>query len=152
MSCRLDRNRNGGGIFVYVREDIPTKILTKHNLPENIEGIFLEINFWISKWLLCGICHPPSQNDQDFYYNIDKALDMYCSYEEIVLAVDFHAQEREILPDTFLYKHELHSINKNPRCYKNPNNPSNTDLTLQNCLKFFLKRTQFCQICLIFRN
>ena len=45
MSCRLDRNRNGGGIFVYVREDIPTKILTKHNLPEDIEGIFLEINF-----------------------------------------------------------------------------------------------------------
>ena len=26
---RLDRNRNSGGIIIYVREDIPTKILTK---------------------------------------------------------------------------------------------------------------------------
>ena len=58
---------NGGGIIIYVREDIPTKILTKHNLPEDIEGIFLEINFRKSKWLLCGIYHPPSQNDQYFF-------------------------------------------------------------------------------------
>ena len=27
---RLDRNRNGGGVAKYVREDIPSKILTKH--------------------------------------------------------------------------------------------------------------------------
>ena len=45
MPYRLDINKNGGGIIIYVREDIPTKILTKHNLPEDIEGIFLEINF-----------------------------------------------------------------------------------------------------------
>ena len=24
MPCRLDRNRNGGGIIIYAREDIPT--------------------------------------------------------------------------------------------------------------------------------
>ena len=45
MPHRLDRNRNDGGIIIYVREDIPIKILTKHNLPEDIEGLFLEINF-----------------------------------------------------------------------------------------------------------
>ena len=27
---RLDRNRKGGGIFIYVRSDIPSKLLTKH--------------------------------------------------------------------------------------------------------------------------
>ena len=41
---RLDRNRNGGGILIYVREDIPTKQLFKHNFPSDIEGIFVEIN------------------------------------------------------------------------------------------------------------
>ena len=102
MSYRLDRNRNGGGITLCVRKDIPTKILTKHNLPEDIEGIFLEINFRKSKWLLCGIYHPPSQNDQYFFDNIDKTLDIHCSYEKIVLA-DFNAQERERLLDTFLH-------------------------------------------------
>ena len=102
MSYRLDRNRNGGGITIYVRKDIPTKVLTKHNLPEDIEGIFLEINFRKSKWLLCRTYHLSSQNDQYFFDNIDKTLDIYCSYEKIVLA-DFNAQERERLLDTFLH-------------------------------------------------
>ena len=41
---RLDRNRNGGGILIYVREDIPSKKLSKHNFPDDIEGLFIEIN------------------------------------------------------------------------------------------------------------
>ena len=49
MPYRLDRSLNGCGIIIYVREDIPTKILTKHNLLEDIEGIFWEINFQQSK-------------------------------------------------------------------------------------------------------
>ena len=55
----------------------------------------------------------------------------------MVLAGDFNTQERERLFDTVLYHHELHSINKNSICYKNPNNPSNTDLILTNCSKVF---------------
>ena len=45
MPYRLDGNRNGDGVIIYVRENIPNKILTKHDLPEDIERIFLEINF-----------------------------------------------------------------------------------------------------------
>ena len=37
---RLDRNRFGGEVLIYVREDIPCKELTQHKLPENIEGLF----------------------------------------------------------------------------------------------------------------
>ena len=66
MSYRLDRNGNGGGIIIYVRKDIPTEILPKYNLTEDIEEIFLEINFRTSKWFLRGIYHTPSQNDQYF--------------------------------------------------------------------------------------
>ena len=39
---RLDRNKFGGGVLIYVREDIPCNQLTKHILPDNIEGIFVE--------------------------------------------------------------------------------------------------------------
>ena len=73
---RLDRNRNGGGVIIYVREDIPSKLLVKHSLPEDIEAIFVEINFRKSKWLLCGAYHPPSQSDQYFFDSIDIALDI----------------------------------------------------------------------------
>ena len=51
------------------------------------------------------------------------------------IAGDFIAQVGEKLFDTFLYQHELTSINKNPTCYKNPNNPSCIDHILTNSPK-----------------
>ena len=41
---RLDRNQNGGGIMLYIREDIPSKSLTEIKLDNEIENIFIEIN------------------------------------------------------------------------------------------------------------
>ena len=37
----LDRNKYGGGILIYVREDISSKQLVKHTFKDDIEGIFL---------------------------------------------------------------------------------------------------------------
>ena len=42
---KLNKNRNGGGIIIYVRENILTKIVTEHDLSEDVEGIFLEVKF-----------------------------------------------------------------------------------------------------------
>ena len=49
---RKDRNRNGGGIIVYVREDIPSRKLDQCKLDDAIRGIFIEINLRKSKWLM----------------------------------------------------------------------------------------------------
>jgi len=136
---RLDRNRNGGGIMIFVREDIPSKLLTKHVFPDDIEGLFLEINFRKTKWLLYGTYHPPSQCDQYFFDNVDKALDVYIGYENLLLVGDFNAQEGETIFDTFLYQHELKAINKQPTCYKNVDNPSCVDIFLTNKPKLFFK-------------
>ena len=35
---RLDRNREGGGVLVYIREDIPSKQLSKHSFTRSVEG------------------------------------------------------------------------------------------------------------------
>ena len=40
---RFDRNRNGGGIMLYLREDIPTRLIEK-KLRNNSEYFFVEIN------------------------------------------------------------------------------------------------------------
>ena len=61
---RFDRNKNGGGVLIYIREDIPSKKLFRHELPDDIEGIFVEINFRKTKWLLLGTYHPPRQSDE----------------------------------------------------------------------------------------
>ena len=45
--------------MIYIRKDIPTKILEKHELPHDIEGIFIELNFRRVKWLLFGTYPPP---------------------------------------------------------------------------------------------
>ena len=49
---RLDRNKHGGGVLVYVREGIPSKPLKKHTFTRDIEGIFIEINLRKTKILI----------------------------------------------------------------------------------------------------
>ena len=39
----LDRNQNGGGILIFVREEIPVKFLSSKEKP--IEAFFFELNF-----------------------------------------------------------------------------------------------------------
>ena len=56
---RLDRDSYGGGILIYVRSGIPYSIKRDFNLREDIEGLFVEINFRKSKWLLLGTYPPP---------------------------------------------------------------------------------------------
>ena len=56
---RLDRNRNGGGILVFVREDIPSKNLQEHMLPGDIEALPIEINLRKTTFLILAAYHPP---------------------------------------------------------------------------------------------
>ena len=51
---RFDKNRNGGGVFKYIREDISSRELKIHKTPEYIESIFIEINLIKIRWLFCG--------------------------------------------------------------------------------------------------
>ena len=135
ISYTLDRNRNGGGLMIYVRNDIPSKMLIKHDLPEDIKAAFIELNFRKCKWLY----RAPSQNHNYFFDNIDKGLDVYSTYEKVELAGDFDAQVGEKSFDTFLSQHELTSTNRYPMCYKNPNNPSCIDHIITNSPKSFFK-------------
>ena len=45
---RLDRNSVGGGILVYVREDVSSKLISVNF--QNLEGFFLEMNLRKKKW------------------------------------------------------------------------------------------------------
>ena len=55
---RLDRNKNGGGILVYTRNDITSRVMNDYKLPDKIEGLFIEINLRKKKWLLCCAYNP----------------------------------------------------------------------------------------------
>ena len=135
---RLDRDRNGGGILVFIREDIPCKILQEHNLPEGIEALPIEINLRKTTFLLLAIYHPPSQSKKYFLECITKILDKYShSYEKVLIAGDFNAQESEPVLNEFITEHDLKSIVKDPTCFKSVINPSCIDLLITSFSKSF---------------
>ena len=71
---RLDRNKNGGRIMIFIRDTISSKILEKHIFSNNFESIFVEFNFRKCKWLLCRTYHPPSQSDEYFLITLIRPL------------------------------------------------------------------------------
>ena len=130
---RRDRNKFGGGILIYVREDIPCKLLNNHSFPDDIEGLFVELNFRKSKLLLLGTYHPPSQQDNYYFQSIGDSLDIYCSfYEKCVLVGDFNAEENEESMKQFLQLYGLKNLVRENTCFKSLNNPSCIDLILTN--------------------
>ena len=85
---RQDKNCFGGGLCIYVKENIASKQLNLH-LDKETEAIDLEINLRSRKWLIVGLWKPPSQNNSLFLENMSKNLSKYLdSYENITLSGD----------------------------------------------------------------
>ena len=95
LPYRLDKKCNGRCVMIFVKEDILSKHLIKHNFPRNVEGFFVEFDFRKSKWLLFATYHSPAQNDQYFFNCTDKAFDTYSNYDIVFLAGDFNAEDYE---------------------------------------------------------
>ena len=110
---RFDRNKNGGGVLIYIWEDIPRKPLADHKLTHDIEGIFVELNLRKKKWLLFGSYHPPSQSDEYFFHQVKKGLDMYSKfYEGFMLIGDFNAEDSEPCLSQFFFEMNAKNIVK----------------------------------------
>ena len=71
-SFRRDRNNFGGGLILYVKDDIPCKRLDVHDNSTNSEVLFLEFYDKKRRWLLIGLYKPPFQNDKEFLDNLTK--------------------------------------------------------------------------------
>ena len=86
---RLDRDENGGGIMVFVREDIPVKFLSSENKP--IEAFFFELNFHKKKWLVCCSYNPNKNNISSHLEALRRSLDIYSAlFENTILVGDFN--------------------------------------------------------------
>ena len=86
---RLDRNSNGGGLLVYVRDDIPSFQLKSFSFKDDIECICFEINDRRKKWALFCIYRPPSQEQTYFFDELGKAIDHYSEkYKNFILVGD----------------------------------------------------------------
>ena len=77
---RIDRTWHGGGSMLFVREDIPSKLLLTENAP--IKGFYIEINLRKKKWLICGSYNPHRTTIDSHMDSLSKNLALYSSTYE----------------------------------------------------------------------
>ena len=131
---RRDRNKFGGGLLLYVRDDIPCKLIKlQYDLPSDIECLFIEINLRNKKYLLVGGYNPHKDLSPYFLCHVGKALDtLLCDYDNILLLGDFNTTQEEQCMKDFCETYDLKNLIKEPTCFKNANNPSSIDVMLTN--------------------
>ena len=141
---RLDRTGNGGGILLYIREDIPSKSIENVTIDKSFEGFFVELNLRSKKWLLGCSYNPHRDKIAPHLKNISTALDKLSSkYENIILLGDFNVEIEEKNISDFTNIYNLRSLIKEKTCFKNPENPSCIDLILTNSPRSFQNSSVF---------
>ena len=135
---RADRNKNGGGVIIYFREDIPSREMTVHPTAINFVGIFFEINLKKSKWLLFGGYNPHKDNISNFLNQLGPILYYYMpKYGNFLLLGGFNSEMSEDAMKDFCDTYCLSNMIKEPTCFKNILNPSSIDLILTNRSRMF---------------
>ena len=129
---RKDRALGGGGLMLFVNENIPSKKLTAHILPNDVEILCTEINLKKQKWVIIGIYNPPNMNDKYFMDQLSKTIDFYNTrYDRVVLMGDFNLEPSTVFVETLCHSHDLHNLVKEDTCFKGQ--PRCYDLILTNC-------------------
>ena len=137
-----DRNSHGGGLLLYIREDIPCKEIKTHKLPDNIEGIFIEINLRNKKWIIIGGYNPEKETISYFLTNVSKELDkLLGNYDNVLVLGDFNSPVSEKYMKDFCEMYNLQNLIKGPTCYKNASNQSSIDVILTNRKNSFQNST-----------
>ena len=127
--------------MIFICDDIPSRLLTKHVFSDDMEGLFIKLNFRKVQWLLFGTYHPPSEKDPYYFNNLDKALDLHSHYDKKLSVGDFNTEVSDNVFRTILYQHNLGNLAKDTTFFKNANNPSVIDLFLTNNSSAFQSTT-----------
>ena len=115
---RLDRNLKGGGILLYVREDIPSNLITVDIYP--IESFYVELNLRNNKLLINFSYNPHKSLIGNHLDVVSKTLDLHSStYDKIILLRDFNTEIDEQHMQSFCDGYSLKSLLRQPRCYNN---------------------------------
>ena len=91
---RLDCNCLGGGLMLFVREDIPSNLLTIEEKP--IESFYVELNLRNSKWLVNCSYNPHKNSIGNHFDRISESLGLQSSdYEKMMFLGDFNVTDDE---------------------------------------------------------
>ena len=129
---RKDRKIGAGGLLLYTNENIPSRKLTEHILPDDIEILCIELNLKKEKWVIMGIYRPPDMNQNYFFNHLSRIIDFYSTkYERIIIMGDFNVEPINPNMINLCDSYDLFNLVKEPTCFKGP--PKCYDLILTNC-------------------
>ena len=137
---RKDRDGAGGGILLYIRQDIPSKLLNNFHstFDTKYENMFVEINLHKRKWLIGGSYNPAKATILEHTNYLSKSLDYFSAfYENIIILGDFNSEPGESAISEFCDTYNLKNLINVPTCFKNPHKPSCIDLILTNRFRSF---------------
>ena len=107
---RRDRNENGGGLPLYVKEDVPSTLLKTDS---EIEAFYVELNIRKKKWLLCCSYNPNKNSITNHLVEIGKNNDLFSSkYENFILLGDFNSEPSEQPMSDFCHVYNCQNIIK----------------------------------------
>lgn len=85
---RADRGRLGGGVAMYVRREIPCRIVTKSNEGESIELLFVELACDSNKLLAGVVYRPNSRSDLGSF--VQRLENLTLGYSDVIICGDFN--------------------------------------------------------------
>ena len=87
---RLDWKCHGGGILVYIREDIPSKLI---EMKSSSESISIELKLRRKKWLVNCSYNANNSDICDHLRSLGKSLNtLLTNYDKVLLMGDFNAE------------------------------------------------------------
>ena len=120
--CRRDRNENGGGLLLYIRDDLPLTLL---KIDPNFEAFYVELNIRKRKSLLCCSYNPNKNLINKHLDEIGRNLDLLSSkYDNFILLGDFNSKSFEQPIRDFFHVYNCQNIIKEKTCFKNPQSAS----------------------------
>ena len=134
---RQERNRTGAGLLLFVREDVPSRILNPKSKTD-IETLSVEINLRKRKWFLNCSYNPHKNQISNHLEYLNRLIDEYNTYyENFIFIGDFNTSVEESQMENFCNLNCLESLIQKPTCYKNPFQPTCIDLILTNRPSYF---------------
>ena len=140
---RYNRNGKGGGLLLYIRENIHSNLLISKSKC-NIETLSLAVNLRKRKWFL-NYSYKPHQNFISNHLEcLYRLIHEHCSsFDNFIFIGDFNVSTKHNSMINFCDLNDLRNLINVPTYYKNFDYPTNIDLILTNHPSYFQRSTVF---------
>ena len=118
-----------------MKSHLPSKLLSIHNISNDIQVIPFELNLRKEKWMLMCIYEPPKQNNQYFLDKLSSIADHYSSiYNNYIFLADFNMEPNCSALVSFVQSLKLFNLIKTNGCFKGKDS----------CIDLILTNRKYC--------